>query len=126
MPPPNNTQDIPQEAELIRKPDGQIIPSEGLVHLLCKARSEYDWPAGTGAKISQQTIIDLEMYIRAHLAMLNPNSAHSIIIAVSRWAGNNANSHAAIVNATNSQKSVMETAITELCMHCREAKGLDL
>lgn len=126
MPPPKNTQDLPPGAELIRQPNGQIVPSEGLVHLLCKARSGYDWPAGTGAKVSQQTIIDLEASIGDHLDVLNPNSAHSIVIDVSRWAGNNANSHAVIVNATNTQKSVMEAAITKLCSHSQEAKGLDL
>lgn len=125
MPPPNNTQDLPQDAELIRQPNGQIVPSQALVQLLCKARSGYDWPAGTGAKVSQQTILDLEASVAAHLSVLNPNSAHSIVIDVSRWAGNNANAHAAIVNATNAKKSAMEAAITKLCSHGQEAEGLD-
>ena len=125
MPSPNDTQDLPQGAELIQQPTGQYEPSQAFVDLLVTARSGYDWPAGTGTQLSQKTIHDLEASVANRLAALNAISAHSIVVDVSQWAGNNANSHAAIVGVTDAEKAAMEAAITQLCLPGHESAGLD-
>ena len=100
MPAPNDTRDLPQDVELYDKYE----PSPALAELLVAARSNYDWPSGTGAKKSQQNIRNLEASVAEHLFNLSPNGAHAIIVDVSSWAGNNAIAHNFIINATNDQK----------------------
>jgi len=125
MPPPHYTLDLPHGAELMLQPTGHYVPSPVLANLLVTARSEYDWPKGTGAHVSQQNIRTLEASVAEKLATLTENSAHTIIVDISQWAGNNTNAHAAILNATATQKAAMQAAITELRMPGQEAQALD-
>lgn len=121
MPAPNDTRDLPQDVELYDKYE----PSPSLVKLLVAARSNYDWPSGTGAKKSQQNIRNLEASVAEHLFNLSPNGAHAIIVDVSSWAGNNAIAQNSIINATNDQKVKMQRAISDLCLPGQVIKGLD-
>lgn len=125
MPAPNDTQDLPLGAEIVPL-EGQYTPSQVLVQLLKAARSGYAWPTGTSAFESQQNIINLETSVANRVAALNPNSAHSIIVDVSYWAGNNTNSHTAIINVSDDEKLIMQAAITKLCNQGSEQEGLEL
>lgn len=126
MPPPNDTKDLPDGAYLVPHSDGRLEPSSALVHLFVAARSNYDWPKGTGANKSQQTIIDLENIVAKHIAALTADNARAICCDVSFWAGNNDKAHAAICNATMPQKEAMQRAILDLVDTGKEAKGLDI
>lgn len=125
MPPPNDAPSLPANAVLTRTANGQYSPSQPLIDLLLQARNGYDWPAGTGAAQSQQTILDLEANVHAHLANLTPANAQAIVVAVSQWAGNNANAHAQIAGATPTQQVQMQTAITCLINPGQECTGID-
>jgi hypothetical protein len=116
---------LPQGVELTRLEDGQIGLSPALVTLLIDARNGYDWPAGTGAAESQQTVIDLEADVAAFVNRLNPESAHAIIQRVSDWAGNNKKAHGAIVNATADSKVKMMNALNLLSDPAQIPEGLD-
>lgn len=118
---PNDTRDLPQGVEL----NDQYEPSPELVNLLVTARSNYDWPSGTGAMISQQNILNLEASVAEHLCALSPHGAHAIISDVSRWAGNNDNAQAAINNASFDLKVKMQSAISYLSMPGQVINGLD-
>ena len=59
MPPPNDAPIFPDGIHLTIQVDGSCIPSQTLIDLLLTARNHYDWPNGTGAGISQQTIRNL-------------------------------------------------------------------
>ncbi|MCU0591243.1 MAG: hypothetical protein MUC57_07195 [Desulfobacterales bacterium] len=110
---------------LTRAANGQCNPSRPLINLLIQARNGYDWPAGTGAVQSQQTILNLEAKVRAYLANLTPASAHAIVEAISLWAGNNANSHDQIVAALPVQQVQMQKAISCLITPGQECIGID-
>jgi len=99
MPPPNDYA-LPAGVELHRLPNGSLSLSDTLVKLLVDARTAYDWPAGTGAEESQQTILSLEACVAQLMQTLNEENAHTILRKVSEWARNNARSHNAIVQAT--------------------------
>ena len=114
MPAPNDTNDLPEGVELIRNFGGCLQPSSALVDLLVHARNTYDWPSGTGAHQSQQTILNLEATVAHLLNKLTPSAAHAIVEQVSNWAGNNARSHAVIEDAQHSTKVQMQGAINLL------------
>ena len=99
MPPPNDYA-LPARVEAHRLPNDCLSLSDTLVNLLVDARSAYDWPAGTGARKSQQTIRDLEAGVAQWMQALSDENANNIVTKVSEWAGNNARSHNAIVQAT--------------------------
>ena len=125
MPAPNDTQALPLGVELVPLLAGQYAPSQALVMLLKTARSEYAWPACVGAPESQNVILNLEDSVSNRLTLLNPNSAHSIIVDISHWAGNNKNAHSAIINTSDDIKSKMQDAITKLCNQSSERDGLE-
>lgn len=124
MPAPNDYPSLPPAANLLRNGHGLTL-SNALMDLLVDARETYDWPAGTGARVSQQNIIDLEVLVAGQLVGLNPARAHQIVIAVSEWAGNNAKSHNRILAASFAEQQVMERAIHGLITLGRERGGLD-
>jgi len=125
MPQPNDAPSLPAGVLLTHAANGQCSPSQPLINLLLQARNGYDWPAGTGAAHSQQTILNLKATVRAHLANLTPANAHAIVVAVSLWAGNNANSHAQIVGALPVLQAQMQTAISCLVNPGQESAGID-
>lgn len=125
MPPPNDAPSLPAGTVLTRGANGQCSPSQLLINLLLQARNGYDWPAGTGAAQSQQTILNLEAKVHAHLANLTPANAHAIVAEVSLWAGNNANSNAQIVGALHVQQAQMQMAISCLVNPGQECVGID-
>lgn len=125
MPLPNDAASLPDNAVLTYDANGQCNLSETLINLLLQARNQYDWPARTGAAQSQRNILDLEGEVQNRLAHLSPATAHSIVIDVSRWAGNNANSHANIVSALPVHQSQMHTAISCLVSPGQECIGID-
>lgn len=125
MPPPNDVLCFPPGVMLTLNPNGQFVPSQPLVDLLLQARSNYDWPAGTGAHLSQRTIINLVAVVKADLLHLTNVSAHAIAVAVSNWAGNNANAHTRIVAATPAQQNQMQAAIACLLLPGQECAGIN-
>lgn len=124
MAPPNDAPSLPAGIVLTRAANEQCNPSQPLINLLLQARNGYDWPSGTGAAQSQQTILNLEATVRAHLANLTPANAHAIVVAVSLWAGNNAKSHAQIVGALPALQVQMQAAVSCL-VNGRECAGID-
>jgi hypothetical protein len=125
MPEPNDAQVLPQTAALGWHPTGRLIPTSALVELLVMARSDYDWPSGTGAKKSQQTVRDLEASVAERLVKTGLDNIHSIVIDVSQWASNNAPAHANIVSATRTQQLVMQKAISNLGVSGHQAEAID-
>lgn len=121
---PHSVSDLPARATLARTA-GRCIPSPDLIELLVNARSSYDWPAGTGAAVSQQRIIDLECAVTQRLAELNPVHAHQIVVEVSHWAGNNAKSHRNIVAALPRDQATMQAAIGDLLIPASARRGID-
>ncbi len=115
---------LPQGVQLNHLVDGQIELSQSLVDLLLAARREYVWKAHT-ARESQQTIINLEVDVAAFMNPLDVASAHEICMRVSKWAGNRAKAHAAIVNATASDKLKMLNSLQLLNDPDRLNAGLD-
>lgn len=114
---------LPAGVEL-RDENGEVTLSSGLSDLLVAARSEYDWPAGTGAKESQQKVIDLENRVAGCRAELTAESAYLVFCEVSKWAGNNAPSHAKIVNAQEETKQRMHHSLSLLCTP-NQSEGID-
>lgn len=126
MPEPNDSQCFPDGVFLTSISGGNYTLSQQLIDLLINARNGYDWPRGTGAKNSQKTIIDLIEKVQDYLLPApTPKSAHAIVIAVSLWAGNNANSHKAICQATPNQQNQMQAAISFLITPGKECIGID-
>jgi hypothetical protein len=111
---PTRAASLPPGVGYAKGPGGGCVPSDQLADLLVTARSAYDWPSGTGAATSQATIIALEASVGKYVAALNADNAHRLVLAVSRWAGNNAQSHEKIVTATEGQKTSMQAAIAAL------------
>lgn len=110
MPPPNSYA-LPAGVMVHKLPTGSISLSEALVEMLVQARCDYDWPAGSGAVESQQTIRNLEADIAQLMQGLDKENAHRIVVAVSAWAGNNARSHNAIVRATPADRVQMLSSL---------------
>jgi len=125
MPEPNDSPCFPMGITLTINANGRCNLSDSLVPLLLHARSGYDWPAGTGSSISQNRILNLEALVNARLMALTPATAHAIIVAVSDWAGNNANAHANIVGATPAQQDTMHAAVSCLITTGQESDGID-
>jgi len=125
MPSPNYTLCLPPGTHVTVEPNGNCILSHPLIELLVAARNGYDWPAGTGANISQQCVLNLEMEVAGHLDLLDADAAHQIVVRVSDWAENNDMAHAQLVGATADAKTRMQTAILELIHPGQEALGID-
>jgi hypothetical protein len=111
MPPPNDYK-LQIGVEAHRLHSGSLSLSDALVNLLVDARSAYDWPAGTGAAQSQQNILSLEADVAGRMLRLNEGNAHHIVTSVSEWAGNNAQAHKAIVQATSEAQVQMLNSLT--------------
>jgi len=125
MPQPNDhVQSFPVGVSITRVAEVCTL-SPVLTDLLVTARQDYDWPAGTGAAASQARIIALEGNVCRCLTNLNRTSAHEIVVTVSHWAGNNANSHRQILNATTDQQETMQRAISDLVVPTTASRGID-
>jgi len=94
--------------------NSRIGLSKALVYLLVKARSEYEWPYGTGPAASQRIIFDHEKDIAHLLNGLTPAGAKKIIEMVSRWGGNNQRAIDIIANAESKVQILMANTITDL------------
>lgn len=125
MPPPIDAANHFSVGISISRIPAGIILSPGLVRLLVLAREMYDWPAATGAAISQGRIIALEASVSHLLAGLTPASAHQIVVDVSDWAGNNARSHRRLVAATAAEAATMHGAISALLNPATARAGID-
>jgi hypothetical protein len=124
MPPPNDNPSFPPGTS-IDLGAGNCMLSQSLTNLLVIARENYDWPNGTGAGISQARIIALEGRVCRFLGKLTPTSAHQIVVEVSVWAGNNAQSHRQIVAASEAEKSAMRDAIALLLNPLTARQGIE-
>jgi hypothetical protein len=117
---------LPAHARLAVGVNGQCVVPQALVNLLLQARNAYDWPAGTGATASQLAIINLVALVQRQLTALNPSTAHSIVVDVSTWAGNNSRSHGQILAASSAHRAQMYTAISRLITPGEECGGFDM
>jgi hypothetical protein len=124
MPPPNDYS-LPAGVEAHRLPDGSLSLSDALVNLLVEARKAYDWPAGTGATESQQTILTLEADVAVLMLGLNEENAHHILTSVSEWAGNNAQAHNAIIQAMPDDRVQMLNSLQLYNFPDRLANAID-
>lgn len=106
-----NDSPLPHDIQLTCLDVGQIELSPAFVDLLVVSRTNYNWPTGTGATKSQQTVINLANEVGRLKIHLDSENAHTIIKLVSEWAGNNARGHAAIANATTNDKQTMLGAL---------------
>lgn len=116
---------LPNGVEVTEVGNGHFQPSAHLSKLLAESRSNYDWPAGTGAAKSQGIIISLEKRVANLMQSLDECSAHEIVVRVSKWAGNKPNVHKAIVTASVNQKNIMLDSVVELASKDLPRKGLD-
>jgi hypothetical protein len=105
--------------------DGRLQLTPDFVKLLVSARECYDWPSGTGARESQQVIVQLEHEIAEYMCCLDTIGAHKVVCLVSEWAGNNAKAHTAIVNANDLDKAVMLSSLRLLGDRSKLDAGLD-
>ena len=111
---------------LIRRlPDGGLDISQALADLLVSSRNNYDWPAGTGARESQNAIIELEHNVEDLLRGLDPARIHQIIKKVSLWGGNNANAQRRIEGASREDQVRMRDAIRHIMNRFTLKRGLD-
>lgn len=88
--------------------------SESLTALLVSAREAYEWPPGAGAELSQTRLVALEMDICRKMEARDPALAHEVVVMASQWAGNDAQAHARIVQATPEERAVMEKALMQV------------
>lgn len=95
-------------------PGGAFAVSHPLVALLVAQRKAYDWPQGTGAVLSQATIIALENAIAGFMGAFTPFTAHSIALLVSHWLGNNVPAHQNIERYTPANKAALQSSISQL------------
>lgn len=102
-----NDDSLPNGVEVTILANGSLLLSKELTQLLVHSRSNYDFPAGTGAAKSQEGIISLERYVADLKQSLNESRAHEIVVRVSKWARNNAKAHHAIEAASNNEKAKM-------------------
>jgi len=123
MPEPNDSL-LPAGVEL-RDKAGKVSLSTAFSALLIASRSEYDWPAGTGSKDSQQRVIDLENNVAECMTGLTTEGANFIFREVSKWASNNTNSHALIVNANEDAKRMMLHSLNLVRTSLTQNQGLD-
>lgn len=124
MPLPNDYT-LPAGVKAHRLPNSSLSLSDALVNLLVDARSAYDWPAGAGARESQQTILFLEADVARWMQALNEENAHRILTNVSAWAGNNARSHNAIVQATPAGRVQMLNSLQLFNAHDGPGNAID-
>ena len=80
MPPPNDSR-LPSGVQIRRLPGGDLDISTALADLLVTSRNKYDWPAGTGARESQNVIIELKREVESLLRGLILQGA----IRLSKW-----------------------------------------
>lgn len=126
MPQPNDdVQSFPICVSITRVAEVCTL-SPVLTDLLVTARQDYDWPAATGAAASQARIIALEGNVCECLNNLSRTSAHEIVVKVSHWAGNNANSHKKILNANTDEQETMQRAISDLMVPVTVCCGIDI
>ncbi len=112
---PNRAMHIfPPKVRLHGLENNKVVPSEKLVELLIISRESYDWPSGTGTKVSQQYVIDLKSGCETLIKKLNNGNAQEIISSVSKWGGNNANSQRQIDSAIIDYQKKMYTYINKL------------
>lgn len=124
MPIPNDYS-LPTGVGVSKLSNGFLAISPGLLNLLVVWRNAYDWPAGTSATKSQQTIMDLEADVAERMRKLNMDNARTIVEKVSVWAGNNVRSHKAIMAATPSAKNDMLNAIHSFGTNADPSNALD-
>lgn len=122
---PNDAPCIPHGVSMSIGPNGTCHLSPALRDLLLRNRDGYNWPTGTGAALSQRTIMSLEAFVDRGTAALNSASAHQIVVEVSRWAGNNAKSHRRLMAAWPAERAVMAKAIGDLISLEKARAGLD-
>jgi hypothetical protein len=67
----------------------------------------------------------METSVNRYLAALNPAGAHAIVVEVSEWAGNNANSHANVVAASPARQAQMYAAVSDLLVPGKESGGIE-
>ncbi|UVL59931.1 hypothetical protein LOY54_18025 [Pseudomonas sp. B21-032] len=113
MPPPLSAPSLPA-GSFVTHNAGIWSPSPVLVDLLLTARHGYAWPLHDSNACSQQRIINLESQVAAWLDPLTPTTAHLIVLNVSAWAGNQANIHQLIAQATAHERQLMQNAL-QLC-----------
>jgi hypothetical protein len=108
-----------------RSGDGRLHLSEGLVELLRSSREDYVWPFKNTntAKKSQDEIIGIERPVGEWMNPLSVETAHQIVIRVSKWAGNRR--HRSVVNADDVAKGEMFEAVRLLAGRDTLSAGLD-
>jgi hypothetical protein len=116
---------LPNGVEVTEVGNGRFQPSAHLSKLLAESRSNYDWPAGTGAAKSQAVIISLEKRVADLMQFLDESSAHEIIMKVSEWAGNNVKAHRTIATASQNQKKKMFDSFVALANKGLPRNALD-
>ena len=124
MSPPHDST-LPPGVYMTRLQNGNLVPSESLVKLIVTARENYDWPKGTGAAESQQTILNLETRVANFLASLYVRSAHWIVKDVSVWGGNNKKAQGEIDKASSQDQTRMLAAIRLIINSSTLKAGLD-
>jgi hypothetical protein len=116
---------LPNGVEVTEVGNGRFQPSARLSKLLVDSRSNYDWPAGTGAATSQAVIISLENRVVDLKQSLNESRARDIIAKVSEWAGNNARAHRAIAAASQNETKKMLDSLVVLGSETSPRNALD-
>jgi len=124
MPPPNDSR-LPSGVQIRRLPGGDLDISTALADLLVTSRNKYDWPAGTGARESQNVIIELKREVESLLRGLDPAGSHRIIKMVSAWGGNNGNAQRRIEGASPEEQVRMRDAIRHVLNPSTLKRGLD-
>ncbi|MFA5810098.1 MAG: hypothetical protein WC935_07175 [Thermoleophilia bacterium] len=121
--PPQYTDDLPGNVYVRRSREGRLQLSEGLVDLLRSSRDNYAWPFANTTAQSQQEIIDIERSVGEWMNRLSVETAHQIVIRVSKWAGNRR--HKSVVNADDGAKGEMFEAVRLLAGEDTLSAGLD-
>jgi hypothetical protein len=120
---PQHTDDLPENVYMRRSGEGRLHLSEGLVDLLRSSREKYAWPFADTPAQSQQEIIDIERSVGEWMNRLSVETAHQIVIRVSKWASNRR--HKSVVNANDSAKREMFEAVRLLAGEDTLSAGLD-
>jgi len=124
MPQPKDSS-LPEGVHLTQGARGSLIISDQLVELLLKSRADYDWPEGTGADKSQQTILDLEAEAETLLTNPDASAAHTLIQRVSIWGGNNKKAQKKIDQAGDGVQTAMLDAVKCLTNPATLEAGID-
>ena len=124
--PPLISNSLPADANISIDRNGKFTLSDKLASLLLHARSNYDWPNGTGALQSQERVIHTLTQVRILLRNLDSDSAYSIVVKVSRWAGNNDKAQRALETADSVSKQKILEAILNFFSEKDPSVGLRL